>query len=132
MLDALLTPQTIAVIGASRSPGKVGHEVVANLIAGGFRGVIVPVNPSAGEVLGLKCYPGLEVCGNRIDLSVIAVPTALVRQAVVSSIDAGAKAVVVITAGSRKLVPKAPLWRRRSPTTARRGAWPCSAPTAWD
>ncbi len=106
MLDALLTPQTIAVIGASRSPGKVGHEVVANLIAGGFRGVIVPVNPSAGEVLGLKCYPDLQVCGSRIDLSVIAVPTALVRQAVVSSIDAGAKAVVVITAGFKEVGPE--------------------------
>ena len=38
MLEALLTPQTIAVIGASRTPGKVGHDILANLIAGGFRG----------------------------------------------------------------------------------------------
>ncbi len=122
MLDALLTPQTIAVIGASRSPGKVGHEVVANLIAGGFRGVIVPVNPSAGEVLGLKCYPGLESCGSRIDLSVIAVPTALVRQAVVSSIDAGAKAVVVITAGFKEVGAEGAALEKEIADSARRGA----------
>jgi acetate---CoA ligase (ADP-forming) len=105
MLDALLTPQTVAVIGASRSPGKVGHEVVANLIAGGFGGVIVPVNPSADDILGLKCYHDLRDCGTRIDLGVIAVSTALVRQAVVSSIDAGARAVVVITAGFKEVGP---------------------------
>jgi len=103
MLEALLTPGSIAVLGASRSPGKVGHELVANLIAGGFRGPIVPVNPSADEVLGLKCYRRLQDYGNGIDLSLIAVPTALVRQAVVDSIDAGAKGVVVITAGFKEV-----------------------------
>ena len=57
MLESLLTPKSIAVIGASRSPGKVGHEIVANLIDSGFEGEIVPVNPSADDVLGLPCYP---------------------------------------------------------------------------
>ena len=47
MLESLLTPEAVAVIGASRTPGKVGHEVVANLKEGGFAGAIVPVNPSA-------------------------------------------------------------------------------------
>lgn len=103
MLEALLTPGSIAVLGASRSPGKVGHELVANLIAGGFRGPIVPVNPSADEVLGLKCFRRLQDYGGAIDLSLIAVPTALVRQAVVDSIDAGAKGVVVITAGFKEV-----------------------------
>lgn len=103
MLEALLTPGSIAVLGASRSPGKVGHELVANLIAGGFRGPIVPVNPSADEVLGLKCFRRLQDYGSAIDLSLIAVPTALVRQAVVDSIDAGAKGVVVITAGFKEV-----------------------------
>jgi acetyltransferase len=105
MLEALLTPGSIAVLGASRSPGKVGHELVANLIAGGFRGAIVPVNPSADEVLGLRCYRRLQDYGNRIDLGLIAVPTELVRQAVVDSIDAGATAVVVITAGFKEVGP---------------------------
>ncbi len=131
MLDALLTPQTIAVIGASRSPGKVGHELVANLIAGGFRGVIVPVNPSAGEVLGLKCYPALEDCGSRVDLSVIAVPTALVRQAVVSSIDAGATAVVVITAGFKEIGPEGAALEKEIADYCKARRVTCSDPIAW-
>ena len=47
MLESLLTPKTIAVIGASRETGKVGHAFVANLIKSGFQGKIVPVNPSS-------------------------------------------------------------------------------------
>ena len=51
MLESLLTPKSIAVIGASRSPGKVGHELVANLIASQFAGPIVPIKPSAANIL---------------------------------------------------------------------------------
>lgn len=102
MLEPLLTPKTIAVIGASRSPGKVGHELVANLIKGGFEGRVIPVNPSADEILGLRCYPDLAECGEQIDLSLIAVPAKYVKAAVEASIDAGARAVTVITAGFRE------------------------------
>ena len=82
MLEALLTPETIAVIGASRSPGKVGHEILANLVAGGFVGRIVPVNPSASEVLGMRCFPDLNAYEGKIDLSIIAVPVGAVQAAV--------------------------------------------------
>ncbi|MDH5287172.1 MAG: acetate--CoA ligase family protein [Betaproteobacteria bacterium] len=105
MLEALLIPEAIAVIGASRTAGKVGHELVANLIAGGFRGAIVPVNPSADEILGLRCYRRLQDYGDRIDLGLIAVPAEMVRQAVVDSIDAGATAVVIVTAGFKEVGP---------------------------
>ena len=99
MLDALLEPKSVAVIGASRTPGKVGHEILANLIEGGFEGDIVPINPTSNEVLGRTCYPDLKTSGKQIDLSVIAVPTRFVRQAVVDSIEAGAGAITIITAG---------------------------------
>ena len=55
-LDALLTPASVAVVGASRTPGKVGHDILANLVAGGFAGRILPVNPAAREILGLPCF----------------------------------------------------------------------------
>ena len=103
MLDALLYPKAVAVMGASRTPGKVGHAVVANLIQGGFAGDIVPINPSGGELLGHKIYAGLEEYGKQIDLSVIAVPTAAVKGAVISSLHQGAKAIVVITAGFKEV-----------------------------
>lgn len=103
MLESLLSPEKIAVVGASRTPGKVGHEILANLKNSSFGGTIIPVNPSSDEVLGLKCYPDLSSYGNKIDLSVIAVPTPLVKHAVSESIDAGAGAIVVITAGFKEV-----------------------------
>jgi acetyltransferase len=103
MLEALLYPKTIAVVGASRTPGKVGHEIVANLIRAGFQGQIVPVNPLAEEVLGLTCYKSLKHYGRTIDQSVIALPVKLVREAVEGSINAGARAVTVITAGFKEV-----------------------------
>jgi acetate---CoA ligase (ADP-forming) len=103
MLEPLLTPETVAVIGASRTPGKVGHEVVANLIKGGFAGTIVPVNPSSDEILGLKCYAEVKNCGHKIDMAVICVPTKIVLKEVQECIEAGAQAVVVITAGFKEV-----------------------------
>ena len=65
-LAALLTPGSVAVIGASRTPGKVGHDIVANLVGGGFAGRIVPVNPAADAVLGLPAALGDR--GARLDI----------------------------------------------------------------
>ena len=103
MLDALLTPASIAVVGASRQPGKVGYEIVANLVRGGFAGEIVPVNPNATEILGRKCYPKLSEYGKRVDLSLIVVPTASCKAAVEDSISAGAQAVTIISAGFKEV-----------------------------
>jgi acyl-CoA synthetase (NDP forming) len=103
MLESLLYPKTVAVIGASRTPGKVGHEILANLINAGFKGEIVPVNPSGEDILGRKCYPDLKTYGRTIDLSIISVPAKLVRAAVQASINASAKAIAVITAGFKEV-----------------------------
>lgn len=105
MLDALLKPSAIAVIGASKSPGKVGHEILANLVAGGFEGRIVPINPTSDELLGLPCYPDLKTSGTKIDQSIIAVPAKLVKQAVMDAVEAGAKAITIITAGFKEIGP---------------------------
>ena len=99
MLDVLFHPQSIAVIGASRTPGKVGFEVLSNLTGGGFDGQIIPVNPSADEVLGIKCYPAIADYGRPVDLTLIAVPAPSVIDAVQGSLQTGTKAVVVLTAG---------------------------------
>jgi acetyltransferase len=103
MLDALLKPESIAVIGASRSPGKVGHELVANLLGSGFTGSLVPVNPSSERILDLPCYPDLASYGRPVDLSVIAVPAQAARAAVAASVEAGAGAICIITAGFKEV-----------------------------
>lgn len=102
MLESLLYPESIAIIGASRTPGKVGHDILANLVENKFPGVIVPINPSAEELLGLPCYKKPTDYDDAIDLSIIAVPKKIVRDAVKSSIEAGAKAIVIITAGFKE------------------------------
>ncbi|RJO71507.1 MAG: CoA-binding protein [Myxococcales bacterium] len=106
MLESLLTPRSIAVIGASRTPGKVGHDVVANLVQGGFAGPLVPVNPSADEVCGFKCYPKVSDYPGEIDLGVIVVPPKHVLAAAENLIDAGAKAIITITAGFKEVGPE--------------------------
>ncbi len=95
----------MAVIGASRSPEKVGYAVLANLVNGGFKGAIVPVNPGASEILGLKCYKSLDEYKDKgqIELSVIVVAGKFVKDALRQSIEAGAKSVIVITAGFKEV-----------------------------
>lgn len=105
MIEQLLAPGTLAVVGASRTPGKVGHEVVANLKKGGFPGRIIPVNLVADEILGLPCCRDLGASHDAVDLSVISVPAQAVRGAVDSSIKAGARAVVVISSGFKETGP---------------------------
>jgi acetate---CoA ligase (ADP-forming) len=103
MLETLLYPKAVAVIGASRNPEKVGHALLANLVNSGYKGEIVPVNPEAGEILGLKCYGSLREYKGQIDLGIVVVPGKFVKEAIESSIKAGAKSIIVITAGFREV-----------------------------
>jgi acetyl coenzyme A synthetase (ADP forming)-like protein len=102
MLEVLLYPKNVAVIGASRTPGKVGYEIVANLINGNFTGDIIPVNPSADQILELKCYKNLKDYEGVVDLGIVTVPRQNIMDAVQSSIEAGVRAIAVITAGFRE------------------------------
>ena len=103
MLTSLMYPASVAVFGASRTPGKVGYEIVENLKEGGFEGAIVPINPAADSVLDLPCYPDLKAYGKPVELAVIAVPTKMVFGAAQDAIQAGAKAIIAITAGFREV-----------------------------
>jgi len=106
MLEELFYPNSIAVIGASRSPGKVGYAVIKNLIDGKFRGKIIPVNPSANEILSLKCISDLSKTEQKVDLGIITVPADSVADALKSLIRAGAKATVIISAGFKETGPE--------------------------
>lgn len=105
-LEAFLAPRSVAVVGASREKGKVGHEIVSNLLAGGFPGPIYPVNPNATEIEGLKCYPNLAAIGSVPDLVVIVVPARAVAGVLRECGQVGCKAVVVITAGFKEVGPE--------------------------
>ena len=98
-LRAVLRPASVAVIGAGRNPGSVGHAVLSNLIAGGYTGRLCAVNPHATEIAGVPCAPAvaeLPVCP---ELAVVCVPAAAVPDAVEQCGQRGVRAVVVIAAG---------------------------------
>ena len=75
-LDALFRPRSVAIIGASRTPGKVGHILTKNIIESGFQGDVYPINPNADEILGKNCYPSVSDVPDEIDLAVISIPSA--------------------------------------------------------
>jgi len=101
-LDAIFRPDSVAVIGASRTPGKVGHILTKNMIDSGYSGKVVPINPRAEEILGLECYPSVLDVPFDIDLAVIAIPAAYVLQTVEECGQKGVKALVVISAGFKE------------------------------
>ncbi len=101
-LAAFFEPRTVAIIGASQNPDKVGYKILSNLKRAGFTGTIVPVNPSATSILDVKCYKSLDEFADSIDQVVIVVPRKAVMEAVHQSIAKGVKAMTVITAGFKE------------------------------
>lgn len=75
-LESFFTPKSVAVIGASRTPGKLGYTILENLKLS-FRGPIYPINPNAAEILGLKSYPSVTSIKEPIDLAIIVIPAEL-------------------------------------------------------
>jgi acetyl coenzyme A synthetase (ADP forming)-like protein len=102
-LDSLFYPRSIAVIGASRQPGSVGHSLLANLLMNRYQGIIFPVNPRASSVLGIKCYPRVLEISDDVDLAVIIVPSRFVASVLEESGRMGIKAAIVISAGFKEI-----------------------------
>ncbi|MEM2905940.1 MAG: acetate--CoA ligase family protein [Candidatus Bathyarchaeia archaeon] len=120
MLEAFLKPSSVAVIGASREPGKVGHDVTVNILKSGYRGKVFPVNPNAAEVAGLKCYRSVLDIPDIVDLAVVAVPAPLVPGVALESGKKGVKGLVVISAGFREIGPDGLMREARLLETCRR------------
>jgi acetyl coenzyme A synthetase (ADP forming)-like protein len=95
----LLSPKSVAVIGASRDPRSVGGAVFQNLLRGGFKGIVFPVNPSALSVAGVMSYPSVLDVPLDVDLAVIVVPAAVVLDVVEQCGRKGVSGLVVISAG---------------------------------
>jgi len=103
-LEYLLRPRSVAVIGASRNPEKIGYQVVRNLLEGGFpKERIYPINPHADEILGLKCYPSILDVPYDVDLAVVVVPAPAVPSVLEEAGKKGVKAVAVITSGFKEI-----------------------------
>ncbi len=118
-MRALLEPESVAIVGASRQPGSIGAALVSNLKRCGFTGAIYPVNPKAGEIEGLKTCGSVSAIGRRVDVALIAVPAPMVEQAIRDCAGAGARAVVVISSGFGEVSPAGRALERRLRQVAR-------------
>ena len=98
-MKAFFQPRSVAVVGANRTRGKIGSEILHNLIASGFTGTIVPVHPSASEIEGLRAWPRVTDIPESIDLAVVAVPAVQVLAAVDDCLAKGVRGICVISAG---------------------------------
>ncbi len=106
LLQAFFAPDSVAVVGASRSERGLGHTVLQNLLDFGFPGRIYPVNPKADNILGLKVYPSLLAIPDKVDLVVVVVPQPLVADVMREAVEKGARGAVVISAGFREVGPE--------------------------
>lgn len=99
VLDGLFRPKSVAVIGASATPGKIGFSVVEALLNGKYAGDIYPINLKLDEILGIKVYKSISDLKDKVDLAVITIPAKFVLSAVEECGQAGVKGVSVITSG---------------------------------
>ena len=102
-LKRLFYPSSIAVVGASKNPQKIGHLILKNLKEYGFKGRIYPVNPNADEILGLKAYPSVSSIPEPVDVVVVSVPAPKVPKVIEDAGKAGAKFAVIIASGFKEV-----------------------------
>jgi len=121
MLEKLFAPASVAVVGASRTPGKVGHDILANLVAGGFTGEIIPVNPAGGTMFERKVVATLSDYRGTIDQVIIVVPSQYVLDMAREALARKAGAIVVISAGFRETGEEGTLLQNQLADICRRG-----------
>jgi acetyl coenzyme A synthetase (ADP forming)-like protein len=98
-INKLMRPKSVAVVGASSQPGKIGYTVLENLIKGGYKGNIYPINPTATEILSLPVIPSINALEEAVDLAIITVPVRVISQVAEECGQKGIKALSVITSG---------------------------------
>src|SRR3989344_3801688 len=99
MLDSFFTPASIAIIGASHTPGKVGYEIFSNIMKSGYKGKIYPVNPNVTSILGIVSYKTVRDIESSVDLAIVAVPVGLVLDVVTQCVEKRVKSIIVVSGG---------------------------------
>lgn len=102
-LDAIFKPRAVAVIGASSTKGKVGHDIFANLLRGEFKGTLYPVNPGARSILCVPCFKSVLDIDDDIDLGMIILPPKAALAAVKDCVRKNVKGLVIVSAGFKEV-----------------------------
>ena len=98
-LDPLFSPRSIAIVGASKDPARIGGRPIQSSLNAGYSGKIYPVNPKYPEVMGLKCYPSVASLPEAVDLVVVALAAPYVQEVLADAAGAGARSMVVFSSG---------------------------------
>ena len=117
MLQHFFSPSSVAVVGASQNPAKIGYEILNNIVRYGYGGAVYPINPKAQEIMGHSAYPALSAVPDRVDLAVVAVPPNAVMG--------------VLEECGEKGAPKGHTWKRLSWSGPGRWVYGSSVQTAW-
>lgn len=120
-LDAILSPKTVAVIGATEKEGSVGRTILWNLISNQFGGTVFPVNPKRSSVLGIRAYPDIKSVPEQVDLAVIVTPAPTVPTLIGDCVDVGVPGAIVISAGFKERGPEGAELERQIMVQAQRG-----------
>jgi acetyltransferase len=102
-LNAILAPKSVAVIGASTTPGKVGHDIFVNILKGGFTGTLYPVNPTARSISSVRAYHSIKDVPDQLDLAIVILPPQPALLAIQDAVTQGVKGLVIVSAGFREV-----------------------------
>jgi acetyltransferase len=102
MKEEILSPKSIAIVGASTNPKGIGSVILQNLISGGYEGEIYPINPKYKEILGKTSYPDVLAIEQELDQVCIAIPATAVEDVVDQCIEKGVKSIVIISSGFKE------------------------------
>jgi len=102
-MDKFFNPKSVAIIGASRSPKKIGHIIFRNFIEGGYSGKVYPVNPKTEDLFGHRCYSSVLRIDGRVDLAVIAIPAPVVPAVLRQCGKKGIRAVIIVSGGFKEI-----------------------------
>jgi acetyl coenzyme A synthetase (ADP forming)-like protein len=102
-LDFFFRPRSVAVVGASRNPQKIGHVIFRNFLEESFRGAVFPVNPNAEEIFGRRCYPSVTAIPGRVELAVISIPAPAVPACLEECGRKRIPAVIIISGGFKEV-----------------------------
>ncbi len=121
-LDALFSPQSVALVGATEKIGSVGRTILWNLIRNPFGGTVYPINPKRSNVLGIKAWPSVKELPEPVDLAVIVTPAPSVPGIIAECVDSGVRGAIVISAGFKEIGPEGVELERQVLEEARRGS----------
>ncbi|MGD8251571.1 MAG: acetate--CoA ligase family protein [Desulfobacterales bacterium] len=105
-IEAIFSPRSVAVVGASTTPGKVGHDIFENILRGRFQGTLYPVNPTAKSILSVRAYPSIKEIPDDVDLAIIILSPKQAMEAVKDAIEKSVKGIVIVSAGFREVGPE--------------------------